>query len=421
MAIACRRSTGRNRPADNEGRETMTTAARGGHISSAADLLAQARALVPELKARRAEAETLRRVPPASIDALKNAGLFRIFVPHEYGGYQLSLREGFDIYAEIGRGCGSTAWVTMILATINLVMGRMPDRAQEDLFGANPDTRVAGVFVPRGTARPVDGGYLLSGSWPFCSGCHYGDWFSFLAAIKGDDGAVVDEIVLLVRAKEAEILDDWHVVGLRGSGSNSVTVKDVFVPQHRTVGAAQFLGVDPPSSRAKTTPVYRSAMSPLLTLVLAAPALGLARSALEDFQERIPGRSIPYTFYGKQSEAAVTHLRAGEAALKIDAAGALARAVADEVDDAARRDAPVSVQDRMRLRAQSAYVSRLSLEAAETLYLAAGGSAISEKSALQRICRDLHAANLHGLACFDTNVETYGRVLLGLEPNTYMV
>jgi 3-hydroxy-9,10-secoandrosta-1,3,5(10)-triene-9,17-dione monooxygenase len=390
-------------------------------MAPGADLLAQARALVPELRERRAEAEALRRVPQASIDALREAGLFRIFVPRDYGGYEVNLRTGFDIYAEIARGCGSTAWVNMILATINLVMGRMPDEAQDDMFGANPDARVAGVFVARGKARQVDGGYILNGSWPFCSGCHYGDWFAFLAAVVGPDGAVVDEVVMLLPAKDAQILDDWHVVGLRGSGSNSVSVKDAFIPRHRTVSAPQFLGGDPPSTRAKSTPIYRSAMSPLLTLVLAAPALGLARSALEDFKERIPGRAIPYTFYGKQSDAAVTHLRAGEAALKIEAAGALARSVADEIDDAALRDAPVSIEDRMRLRAQSSYVSRLSLEAAELLYLTAGGSAISEKSPLQRICRDLHATNLHGLACFDTNVETYGRTLMGLEPNTYMV
>jgi alkylation response protein AidB-like acyl-CoA dehydrogenase len=289
------------------------------------------------------------------------------------------------------------------------------------VFGANPDARVGGVFVPRGKARPVDGGYTLNGTWPFCSGCHYSDWFALMAAVTNTEGEVVDEIVNLLPAKDVEILDDWYVTGLRGSGSNSVRVKEVFVPQHRTVKAPQLLGYDPPATHSKTTPIFRSAMAPLLTLVLATPALGAARSAIEEFKTRMPGRSIPYTFYSNQSEAPVTHLRAGEAAVKIETAEALARHVADEIDNAARKDEAVPVEARMRLKAQSAYVSRLCLEGVELLYLSGGGSAIAESSPLQRIVRDVHAANLHGLICFDTNIEAYGRTMLGLQPNTFMV
>jgi alkylation response protein AidB-like acyl-CoA dehydrogenase len=341
-----------------------------------ADLLARASALVPELRVRRAEAEELRRVPPQSIEALKQAGLFRIFVPREYGGYEVSLRTAIDIYAEIGRGCASTSWAHMILATINLVVGLMSDQAQREVFGANPDARVAGVFVPRGTAHPGDGGYTISGTWQFCSGCHYADWVALMAAVINPKGEATEPIVCLLRAKDVEILDDWYVTGMRGTGSNSVRVKDVFVPQHRTVKAPQLLGYDPPATRAKTTPIYRSAMAPLLTLVLAAPPLGAARAAVEDFKARVPGRPIPYTFYSKQSEAPVTHLRAGEAATKIEAAGIIAQSVADEIDEAARKGEDVSIETRMRLKAHAAYVSRLTLEGVELLYLTAGGSAI---------------------------------------------
>jgi alkylation response protein AidB-like acyl-CoA dehydrogenase len=396
-------------------------AAEAFSISENAELLARARALVPLIREHRAEAEKLRRAPPQCIDAIHQAGLFRIFVPREYGGYEVDLGTAIDIYSEIGRGCASTAWAHMILATINLAVCLMSDQAQREVFGENPDARVAGVFVPRGKATPVEGGYKLSGTWPFCSGCHYGDWFALMGAVINETGDVVDEIVHLIPAKDVEILDDWHVTGLRGSGSNSVRVKDIFIPQHRTVKAPQLLGYDPPATHCANTPIYRSAMAPLLTLVLATPALGAARSAIEEFKARMSGRSIPYTFYTKQSEAAVTHLRLGEATTKIDTAEALARHVADEIDQSAARNEPVSVEARMRLKAQASYVSRLCLEGVEMLYLCGGGSAISESSPIQRISRDLHAANLHGLICFDTNTEAYGRTMLGLAPNTFMV
>jgi alkylation response protein AidB-like acyl-CoA dehydrogenase len=135
----------------------------------------------------------------------------------------------------------------------------------------------------------------------------------------------------------------------------------------------------------------------------------------------VPGRPIPYTFYSKQSEAPVTHLRAGEAATKIEAAGIIAHSVADEIDEAARKGEDVSIETRMRLKAHAAYVSRLALEGVELLYLTAGGSAIAENSPLQRIARDVHAANLHGVICFETNTEAYGRTMFGLEPNNIFV
>src|SRR5579872_788390 len=211
---------------------TGVKAAEALSISENAELVARASALVPLIREHRTEAEKLRRAPPQCIEALQRAGLFRIFVPREYGGYEVDLRTAIEIYSEIGRGCASTAWAHVILATINLVVCLMSDQAQREVFGQNPDARVAGVFVPRGRAIPVEGGYQLSGTWPFCSGCHYGDWFALIGAVINEKGDVVDEIVHLIPAKDVEILDDWHVTGLRGSGSNSVRVKDMFVPQH---------------------------------------------------------------------------------------------------------------------------------------------------------------------------------------------
>ena len=133
-------------------------AAEAVSIAENAELVARARALVLLMREHRAEAEKLRRAPPQCVEAIQRAELFRIFVPREYGGFEVALRTAIDIYSEIGRGCASTAWTHMILATINLAVCLMSDQAQREVFGENPDARVAGVFVPRGKATPVEGG-----------------------------------------------------------------------------------------------------------------------------------------------------------------------------------------------------------------------------------------------------------------------
>jgi alkylation response protein AidB-like acyl-CoA dehydrogenase len=384
-------------------------------LPAASSPLDRARALLPYLADRCAESERLRRLSPESFAAIRDAGLFRVFVPKRYGGLELDPIEAFDVYAEIGRADGAASWVNMILATCSWLACQFPNIAQDDLFGRNPDACVGGVVaIGRGKAEVVEGGYRLTGFWPFCSGCHYADWVILSGTVRGETVDASEERLFLVPTGEFQIKDDWRTTSLAGSGSNSVTTKDVFVPTHRSMPVA-LMGRE---NTLSTSTLYKANFICLFAYVLLAPALGMARAAIDHFVARAHKRPITYTFYDDQAHAPITHIRLGEAIVKIDAAAALARQdLCGLLRDAADAH-ELTPLEKSELRGHAGYGSRLCLEAAESMFLASGGSAISESNPLQRIARDIHAANMHGIMYLDTNLETLGRVKCGLEPNT---
>jgi alkylation response protein AidB-like acyl-CoA dehydrogenase len=390
--------------------------------STPREVLSRAAALVPMLQAAAPKAEELRRLQDESVQAMRAAGLFRVAVPQRFGGYQFDLRSAFDVYAEVGQACGSTGWVSMILATCNWLASLFPEPAVRDVFATNPDACVAGVFGSRGSSfETVEGGYRVSGFWPFCSGCHHAQWVLLGAPAKNEQGQVVDEYMFLIPTSDIVINDDWKVTGLRATGSNSVSAKSVFVPRHRVASMGDLAMGKPPNEHAASIPVYRAPFVPLLAVVLVAPMLGMAKAALAHFKARLPQRGIIYTTYTQQGEAPVTHLQLGEASVKYEAAEALTYKVIDEITQAAEKNESLSIERRARIRAEAAFAARLLLEAVELLFLASGGSAIAEGNPIQRIARDIHAANLHGVINLATNLETYGRVLVGLAPNTHLL
>lgn len=385
------------------------------------ELVARAAALAPQLRERVGEADRLRKLPPANVEALRKAGLLKVLQARRYGGHQMRLRTHIDVVAAVGRGCASTAWCMGVIHAHSWLMGQFPKAAQEETYGANPDAIISAVIAPRGKARGTEGGYKLSGFWPFGSGSEHSDWLFLGAVVENDKGEVIDEADFLVPTREATIKDDWNVTGLRGTGSCSIAVKDLFVPKHRFLSLRGLIGGDTPGAALHEGSLYKSAGVPVLSLALVPCALGIARSALEAFKERLPGREVAYTDREVQMNMPTTHMQVAEAATKIDAAEALLYRCADDIEEAAERGTMMDFAKRARVRMDCAWAARQCLEAAETLYLASGGSGIAEGSALGRAWRDLHAINMHGLLNLQTNLEMYGRIVLGLKPNTPLI
>lgn len=385
------------------------------------ELVALAAALIPQLRERLDEADRLRKVPPANIDALRRVGLLRILQSRRYGGLQMTLRTHIDVIATIARGCPSTAWCLGVIHAHSWLMAHFPRTAQDETFGANPDGIISAVIAPRGTLRATDDGYLLNGFWPFASGCEHSDWLFLGAALLNQKDEVEDEADLLVPTRDVTIKDDWNVTGLRGTGSCSIVAKDIFIPAHRYLSLRGLIGGQTPGAALHDGPLYKSAAVPVLTLALVPCTLGMARNALDAFKERLPGRQVAYTMGEVQMEMAVTHMQVAEAATRIDAAEALLYRVADEIEDAAKRGVEMEFAKRARARMDCAWAARQCLEAAEILYLASGGSGIAEGSMIGRSWRDLHAVNMHGLLNLQTNLEMYGRIVLGLKPNTPLI
>jgi 3-hydroxy-9,10-secoandrosta-1,3,5(10)-triene-9,17-dione monooxygenase len=386
-----------------------------------ATLVARAEALVPDLLERAGEAERLRKVPAENIAALKQAGLLKVLQARRYGGHQASLRTHVDVIAALARGCAATAWCAGVIHAHSWLMGLFPQAAQEETYGTDPDTVISAVIAARGKARRVDGGYVLNGFWPFASGSQHADFLFLGAAVLDEAGEIVDEGDLMVPVADIVIKDDWYVSGLRGTGSCSIVAKDVFVPAHRYLSLPGLIGGDTPGQALHEGWLYKSAAVPVLTLALAPGALGTAQAALASFKKRLPGREIAYTQHEVQIDAPVTHIQAATAATKIDTAELLLHHCADAIQEAAERGEAMEFAKRARVRMDCAYAVRLCLEAVETLYLASGGSGIADTSTIQRAARDLHAINMHGLLALETNAEMYGRVVLGLTPNTSLI
>lgn len=386
------------------------------NFASREDLIAHVRQLRPLLAKNAAETDRNRRAAEENILALERAGVFRTTVPRRYDGHQGSLRTQLEVAAAVGEGCGGTAWVTALVNVCGWFTGLFSERAQDEVWGVNPRARISGVFAPSLDARRVDGGLVVSGKWYFSSGCLHADW-AVLGVLEHDrNGAMVDHYLALMPMTELSIEDTWYTVGMRGSGSNCVVAKEVFVPDHRLLSITKAVKGDYPTER-KEEDVYRAAFMPVSALILVGPQLGMGRAALDYVIEKAPQRSIAYTVFAKQSESTAFQLQVAKAALLIESAHLHAYHAADEVDRAAERNEPLDYKTRARMRAVTALVASQITQAMDILMTAHGAGGFAEASPLQRFWRDSNTAARHAIALQPVADEVYGKALLNIEAN----
>jgi alkylation response protein AidB-like acyl-CoA dehydrogenase len=381
--------------------------------TSAAEALRQrATALVPMLRASALATESARRVPPEHFDALGDAGILKMMAPRRYGGAEIDFETQCDVLAELARGCPSTSWVATILSAMAWLAGTFPDEAQEEVF-ASGDPRISGGLSPTGTAVPRDGGLVVSGRWPFNTGCHGARWAFLNTIVQTGDGVPT---CVLVPSGDLTILDDWYASGMAGTGSNTVVAEDVFVPAHRALPLPDILEARYPERHNSDSAYFSLPAVAVLIVNAGGTPVGTAMGALDAFLERLPGRQITYTSYAVQAEAPVTHLQLGELALKIESADAHMRRGAAILDG--HPGGPLSLEARVKCRAHVSYATGLAREAVDTLFYASGASSVQPQVPIQRFQRDIQALANHGLMNPWTTNELYGRFLCGLEPNT---
>lgn len=383
---------------------------------SSAELISRATALVPLLRRNGRRVEKDRRIPDENIAALEDSGILRMFRPLRYGGSEADTTTKSAVLSELARGCASTAWAATIWVDQNYLVGLFPEQAQDEIF-ADPDVRVtATINVIDARAVPVEGGYRVSGTFPFNSGSLHAHWAAHAALMLHED-VDPEPALFLIPYSEMTIDDDWDTSGLRGSESNTVRAKDVFVPEHRVLRIGPILAGEIPQN-VNDAPLYRISPIHFWNTSISPAALGLARAAAELYQERLPGSSITYTFYGDKAAAPITHMQVAEAALKTQAAQALGDDLTAFVDAQAAAAAPFSMEDRARLRATVGFATRLCAEAVEVLRSGSGASSIKLDVPIQRVARDMQAIAQHAMGSSTSTAELYGRVLCGLEPNS---
>lgn len=390
-------------------------------VLSHEDVVARAKRVAIAIKDNAAHAEELRRVPETSIALLKEQGLLRVIQPKRAGGWELSMRAHLDVVTALAEGCGSTSWVAGVAHAHSWMLGHFPEEALQEVYGDDPDTLVAAVIAPRGKAvRHADGSYSLEGFWPFGSGCLHSEWLILGAEVSDEAGEVVDAGDFLVPASSVEIRDDWYVAGLQGTGSNSMTCGGLKVPAHRFLSLDRLYALETPGLENYDGWLYRAEAVPVLSLCITGTALGTVRAALPEYLRVVPGKALAYTGY-KAEDFVGTQMNVASAATLIDCADFLLYRIADDIDRYAKAGERMPMEMRGRIRMDCAQAVRFCMEAMDKMFHTAGASGLSLKSSLQRAWRNVHAINMHGLLAFDTSAELYGRVLLGLEPNTDII
>jgi 3-hydroxy-9,10-secoandrosta-1,3,5(10)-triene-9,17-dione monooxygenase len=382
------------------------------------EALARAREVVPALRARGDAADAARCMLPETEADLHRLGLFRFLQPKRWGGMELDYEAFVDIPAEIGRGCASTGWNIGNLAIHHWMLALYDERAQEEVWGDNPDALIAsGIAFPQGRARKVDGGFVLSGRWNFSSGVDVSDW-NMLAAMVRDGDKVVDYRMCLLHKSEYEVIDDWHVLGMRSTGSKTVVANEVFVPVHRALCMLDARGGDGfPGARGNPGALYRVPLSALGAHGIGGAAAGNAQAALELSVAAVKERSTSYTA-SKMRDFQAVQLRVGAASAKIDAARLTMRSDCLEGQAIAAKNVIPDAATKLRWKRNLAYGVQLCTEAVDLLHGMAGANGIYDSYPIQRIFRDAHALAGHFSFSFDAQVSAWGLVALGGESNT---
>jgi alkylation response protein AidB-like acyl-CoA dehydrogenase len=384
------------------------------------EIVGRAAELVPALAKNGDWSEENRRLHDDSVQALADAGIFRLRTPKRYGGYEADTRTLVEVGKQLGRADGSTSWTASVYWIPTWMTCQFPDAVQDEVFSV-PDVRVCGTLSPTGMAAPADGGIVVNGKWGFISGAHHAQWQEIIAIFVDPAGGEPYPVMALVPMSELITIDDWHTAGLRGTGSITTIAENLFVPQERVLPLPAVLGGQGASEANAGAAIYRAPLLPVAAASSVGTVVGLAHAARETFLERLPNRKITYTNYANQAEAPLTHHQLAEATQKIDQAEFHAFRLADSVDAHAANGAEWTLPERAQARGDLGAVVRLAKQAIDIFAGASGGSSVFLDVPIQRIARDIAAVHQHALMHPNTNAELYGRVLAGLEPNTLYI
>jgi alkylation response protein AidB-like acyl-CoA dehydrogenase len=398
----------------------MPQAAEAFAIPEAAELTARAAAMRADLRARAQACEDARTVPDETMEALRAAGLFRILQPRRFGGYELDFATLIGVITEVSRGCGSTGWVYMIGAIHQWLAAQFPVEVQAEIWGRDSDTIVSGSYAPSATAKPVPGGYRVSGLWGFASGCDHAGWHVAGVIFPPAEGATKPSagFVLLPRY-DYTIEDNWQTVGLAGTGSKNIRIDDAFVPMHRVLPFELLSTGKAPGAAVHRSSVYRIPFLAAFPACLASTGIGMAEDAIDEFLDMARVRKTKGAVAGAgnaMAEFFQVQSRLAEATAAVDAARLLLLRDVGEVSGLAAAGEPVSIAMRIRNRRDHGFAARLAAQATEAVYSCCGGAGLFLSNRIQRAWRDANAVSKHVSLNWDAVSSMYGQHALGLEP-----
>lgn len=382
-------------------------------------LIEQVRAIRPILRAHAAEGEERGWLAPATLEALDGIdGIWRMPVPRRLGGLGLSGKAILRISAELAKGDPAAAWVVQIIGGSTWTASLASDELQDEIFGAGVP-RLCAVFGPPGKAKPVPGGYRVSGRWPYASGFRHASWGQWAVLIEDGEGPPRPGNFCFIPTAELRLENTWSTVALQATGSDTAVAEDIFVPAHRMVLSSMPLGSNDNRPHRNGAPSDLWPITPFVGRTGIGQAIGIAEAMLEEVIAAAPTRPIAATTFARKADSQVIQRDIGEFATRIRTARLLAEQAAGEIDTAVLNRCPLTTEQRAASKAMGGFAMKLLEETSQGLMLIAGSSAFSRDSILSRFWRDLAMVARHVQNSPNLGFETYGRSLLGITPNVF--
>jgi len=381
--------------------------------AEAARLRQRARQLVPVLRGRAAECERLGQLPEATVAEFQKAGFFRICQPARWGGMELDPQVFFDVQMILAEGCMSSAWVLGVVAIHNWQLALFDDRAAADVWAEDNATLISSSYMPVGKVTRAEGGFRLSGRWGFSSGCKHCDWVFLGAMCPPPEAADTPDMrTFLLPAGDYRIEENWDVMGLQGTGSHDIVVDDVFVPEYRTHKAIDGFACDSPGNAVNTAALFRIPFGQIFVRAVSSSSIGALRGAIDAYRE-VMGVRVGINDGKRAAEDPVAQEVLAQAETVVDQLQLVLRRNFSRMTAAARAGDALSIEERVKMRHDSALVSDACVQAMDGLLGCSGASGMFYSHPLNRFFRDLHSGRGHVANTPGKFARNWGAVQLG--------
>jgi 3-hydroxy-9,10-secoandrosta-1,3,5(10)-triene-9,17-dione monooxygenase len=371
--------------------------------------------LLPAFRQRAQEAEDRRVLPAESVKALAETGFFRLLQPASFGGLEADPVTFYTAVRLISSACGSTGWVASVIGVHPWQLALFPPQAQQDVWAADPDTRMSSSYAPTGRATRVEGqgeaggGHWLDGRWSFSSGCDHASWVLLGGIVSNDEGQPVDFRTFLLPASDYVIDDVWDTVGLRGTGSNDIVVDGAFVPEHRSLSFTDVTRCVCPGQQVNPGPLYRVPFGSIFSYAITTPIIGMATGAYAAHVEYQRGR-VRASYVGQRAaEDPFGQVRIAEAAGLLDAAWTALERNMTELMGYASAGERIPLPLRLRVRRDQVTGTGQAIRAVDLLFENSGGRALRTGTPIQRFWRDAHAGRVHAINDPERALSMFGR------------
>lgn len=398
---------------------TSTSQARARHTPNDAPddatLIQRAKDLQGVLRERAEGTEAARVVDPRTIADFQRAGFFKMFQSRTWGGYESHPTAIFTVQELLAQACPSSAWIMGVVGVHNWQLAHFSKRAQQEVWGADPGVLASSSYAPTGSVRAVDGGCVLRGRWFYSSGIDHVDWVLLGGNVTDASGQTIDYRTFLVPKSDYRIVDDWHVIGLKGTGSKSLEIDEAFVPEHRQLSVLASQAFDTPGLREGTAggPLFRVPFPTIFGSCITTPALGAAQRMLDLFVEMTRQATSLYSG-ARWAEEQTTQIRIAECDAELRAARMQQAANFDQIIARLERGETVPIEERARFRFDHCNLVDLAHRAADRLFVASGARSLMTSQPFQRFFLDIQAARVHAINNRGKWAATYGGSRLGV-------